>query len=272
MVMIAKYIYNMSTSVFQFNTQAQSGANAAADINSDGVVNGLDYVVLFENFQTSPAAVARADINRDGTVNALDYVILFENFGHTVATPTPTQVGSLSQTFEQVVSWVQSYKAAHPGKAGDITDMTPTELAADPQAQRLASVCGSNQRPVIPMLSWEYGGNDHPWINPQASALVYCVYIPVATQSEHWRYDGAQDRVIADVYVLFPDQNPCKNSSGKEQVIACLGDPTNSEILVDTASLHDGIHASGLPTLANASTVLNLIMPDGSKTFLLLNI
>lgn len=49
------------------------------DINGDGKVNSLDYVILFENFRKS-SFDPRADINNDGKVNSLDYVILFENF------------------------------------------------------------------------------------------------------------------------------------------------------------------------------------------------
>src|SRR5258708_37747311 len=96
------------------------------------------------------------------------------------------------------------------------------------------------QLPVIPMLAWEYGGTDHPWINPQASALAYCVYIPVNPSTPHWSLDNAAMRVTADVYVLFPNQNPCKDQQGANQVMACLGDATNIEIFVDTSSYHDG--------------------------------
>ncbi|OGM61261.1 hypothetical protein A2955_02050 [Candidatus Woesebacteria bacterium RIFCSPLOWO2_01_FULL_37_19] len=56
------------------------------DINGDGRVDILDYVILFENFgrdTNDPAADPRADLNRDGRIDILDYVILFENFGRT---------------------------------------------------------------------------------------------------------------------------------------------------------------------------------------------
>lgn len=52
----------------------------SADINGDGVINGLDYVVLFENFGHSPFD-PRADVNRDGVVNGLDYVLFYEAYG-----------------------------------------------------------------------------------------------------------------------------------------------------------------------------------------------
>ncbi len=50
------------------------------DINSDGVVNILDYTLLSNAFGTSNVD---ADINNDGTVNILDYTILSNNFGFT---------------------------------------------------------------------------------------------------------------------------------------------------------------------------------------------
>ena len=84
--------------------------------------------------------------------------------------------------------------------------------------------------------------------------------------SEHWQYDKAKDHVIADVYVLFPEQNPGKDKQGRDQVAACIGDASNFEILVDTASINDGKDA-GL-NLAEASTELRLILADGTKVHL----
>jgi hypothetical protein len=63
--------------------------------------------------------------------------------------------------------------------------------------------------------------------------------------------------------VRFPEQNPCKDKKGKDQVAACIGDARNFEILVDTASLNDGSDV-GLK-LSEASTELKLISPDGTK-------
>jgi hypothetical protein len=178
----------------------------------------------------------------------------------------PPGGGTSSPTFAQVKEWVLAYKTANPGRGGkdwDINAKSPAQIAADPAAQRLLSLCGPDQRPVIPLLAWEYGGADHRWINPEAAALVYCVYTPVGKPSPHWRYDATKSLVIADVYVKFPDQNPCKDKKGRDQVAACVGDPTNFEILVDTASINDG-KPVGL-NLAEASTQLRLILPDGSK-------
>jgi hypothetical protein len=172
-------------------------------------------------------------------------------------------------TCDQIKGLAEAYKAAHPGNGGkdwDINAKTPAQIAADPAAQQLLSICGKDQRPIIPLLAWEYGGSDHPWINPQASAVAYCVYVPVKPSSANWQYDPAMDHVTADVYVKCPDQNPCKNQQGANQVLSCLGDATNIEIFVDAASLNDGVDV-GL-SLANASTDLNLILPDGTKVHL----
>ena len=172
-------------------------------------------------------------------------------------------------SFEEAKAWIDAYKAAHPGRGGkdaDINAKTPAEIAADPAAQQLLSTCGKDQRPVIPLLAWEYGGFDHPWKKPQASALIYCVHTPVKDASLNWRFDAAEDHVTADVYVKFPDHNPCKNQSGAKQVTACIGDLTNFEILVDTASINDGRDV-GL-SLASASTTLRLILPDATKVHL----
>jgi hypothetical protein len=88
----------------------------------------------------------------------------------------------------------------------------------------------------------------------------------VTPNSEHWKYDKATNRVTADVYVKFPEQNPGKDKVGAAQVMSCLGDPSNIEILVDTASLHDGKDV-GL-SLDEASTDLYLLLPDGKRVFL----
>jgi hypothetical protein len=170
-----------------------------------------------------------------------------------------------AQSFEQVKGWIEAYKAAQPGNGGkdwDITAKTPAEIAADPAAQRLLGLCGPGQLPIIPLLAWEYGGSDHQWISPEASALVYCVYQPVKNPTPHWKYDAAADEVTADVYVKFPDQNPCGNLAGARQITDCIGDDTNFEILVDNASTNDGADA-GL-SLSTASTTLRLILRDGS--------
>ena len=192
--------------------------------------------------------------------------------GHRIISPA-VRHSMAGPSYDQVKTWAEAYKAAHPGNGGkdwDINAKTPAQLASNRAAARLVSICGADQRPVIPIIAWEYGGGDHPWINPSASSLVYCVFTPVHNATSHWRYDAAATRVTADVYVKYPNQNPCRNRRGRGQVAGCIGDVTNFEILVDTASMRDGADAGF--NLAGASTKLRLIMPDGSKVQLVLNI
>jgi len=172
-------------------------------------------------------------------------------------------------TATEVSTWIAEYKAAHPGRGGkdwDINEKTRAQIETDAQLKRFFDLCGPDQRPVIPALAWEYGGKDHQWVHPEASALVYCIYTPVTSNTEHWTYDKKADHITADVYVKFPDQNPCKSEPGAAQVMSCLGDRSNIEILVDTASLNDGKDV-GL-NLAEASTDLYLLQPDGGRVLL----
>ena len=205
-------------------------------------------------------------IRNSGIVGPLTWGALDKALpGTTPATPAPTPAPTGPLTAALVKAWATAYKVAHPGRGGkdwDINTKSASQLAGDPAGRQLVGICGPHARPVIPMIAWEYGGSDHPWINPGASALVYCVYTPVKPSTSHWRYDAASNRVTADVWVLFPGQNPCRNRAGRDQVMACLGSGSNIEILVDTASLNDGA-AAGL-ALAESTTTLRLIPPDGT--------
>lgn len=169
-------------------------------------------------------------------------------------------------TCEELAGVLQEYRDAHPGNGGmdwDINALDEAELAADPVAQALFMLCGVDERPVFPLLAWEYGGADHPWIAPEQGALLYCVYTPVDPATENWEYDDVTANVTADVYIVCPEQNPCNADVGADQVLNCNGDDSNMEILVDIASWNDGIDA-GLE-LSRASTDLRLVLEDGTK-------
>lgn len=186
------------------------------------------------------------------------------------ALPIPSAAAG-PPSFAQVKQWIADYKAKHPGRGGkdwDINAKSAEQIASDPETSRLCSLCGPDQRPVIPELAWEYGGSDHRWRNPQAAALVYCVYTPVAKPSEHWRFDPDASRVTADVYVLFPEQNPCAGKTAQEQAAKCIGGFGNLEILADTATLHDGEDVG--VSLTETATELRLIAPNGKKVRLAL--
>lgn len=172
-------------------------------------------------------------------------------------------------TCDELPDFIAQFKRSHSGNGGtdwDINAMTPAQIAADPDAQALLALCGDDQRPVVPQLAWEYGGGDHQWISPESSAIYYCVYTPANPSTEHWSFDEAAQLVEADVTIGCPELNPCADQSGADRVLPCLGDPTNIEIVVDTASLDDG-HGAGLE-LSEAATDLYLLEQDGTRVLL----
>ena len=69
-----------SGSTSMYSVVVVPSSTLQGDINTDGVVNILDYTLLSNAFGTSDAD---ADINSDSIVNILDYTILSINFGKT---------------------------------------------------------------------------------------------------------------------------------------------------------------------------------------------
>jgi hypothetical protein len=49
------------------------------DINKDGHVNILDYIILLEHFAMPASSYPNADINDDGRISLYDYILLYEN-------------------------------------------------------------------------------------------------------------------------------------------------------------------------------------------------
>lgn len=235
---------------------------------NDTTASGGRYILFGIPIQTSPPSpIVTASPSPNPTASTRPTVM-----------PSPSGSPN-SLTYDQLKILIDTYKATHSGNGGKDWDIlgccsgasrTPAQIAADPQAQVLRSICGPDQLPIIPNIAWEYGGADHPWINPQVSALVYCVYIPVHSSTTHWQYNPTTNHVIADAYVKFPDQNPCKNQLGANLVLSCLGDSTNSEIFVDTASFHDGNDVGF--DLSVSTSQINLLLPDGSKVLFINNI
>jgi WD40 repeat protein len=59
----------------------QKPATYPCDVNSDGIVNILDLVIVSKNFGKSATNNAKADVNKDGVVDILDLDIVRQHFG-----------------------------------------------------------------------------------------------------------------------------------------------------------------------------------------------
>jgi hypothetical protein len=88
--------------------------------------------------------------------------------------------------------------------------------------------------------------------------------------SAHWSYDPVANKITAEVYLKFPEQNPCKGQAGKAQVLSCLGDPTNIEILVDTIVFHDGADIGR--DLSGSPSDEYLVLPDGTRVLMYMSL
>ncbi|MEZ6071625.1 MAG: PEP-CTERM sorting domain-containing protein [Pirellulales bacterium] len=64
----------------------------AGDVNGDGWVDGLDYLIWAGNFDTHPGPdgdISDGDLNDDGSVDGLDYLIWAGDFGNHLSTAVP---------------------------------------------------------------------------------------------------------------------------------------------------------------------------------------
>ena len=92
-----------STSQDGLGTPGYRHPDSTADLNSDGVVNILDLVLVASHFGTTHAT---ADLNADGTVNINDLVIVANAWGRVAGAPTAGTVNAWLQLARQNVSEV----------------------------------------------------------------------------------------------------------------------------------------------------------------------
>ena len=86
---------------------------ARADVNSDGVVNILDLVLVAGNF--GERGENAADINGDGTVNIQDLVLVAGEIGTGTAAPFARRHGiDVTPTRDQVVQWLSQAQQLNP--------------------------------------------------------------------------------------------------------------------------------------------------------------
>ncbi|MEZ6071274.1 MAG: right-handed parallel beta-helix repeat-containing protein [Pirellulales bacterium] len=99
------------------------------DANGDGIVDGLDYLVLADEFwlTSQDGVTLSADFNDDGIVDGLDYLLLIDYFGQTDEEITPTywvasdgndsNPGTASRPFRTI------QRAAQAARAGDVVSI-----------------------------------------------------------------------------------------------------------------------------------------------------
>src|SRR3989344_639435 len=66
-------------------------SNLPGDANSDGHVDGIDYVIWLNNYNKHISGINKGDFDNNGFVDGLDYVIWLNNYGKAAQlSPTPT--------------------------------------------------------------------------------------------------------------------------------------------------------------------------------------
>jgi len=84
---IGAFVYNIASTPTQSPTESQTptltptSAPKPGDANGDGIVNGIDYVIWLNHYNTQTQnSNADGDFNSDGTVDGIDYVIWLNNY------------------------------------------------------------------------------------------------------------------------------------------------------------------------------------------------
>ncbi len=86
------------------------------DINSDGIVDSHDLVLVSENYGTKNPAHPKIDVNKDGSVDIIDLLIVAVHFGESgdlAAPPTHTKI--LPQHLSLVDGWITEARLADDG-------------------------------------------------------------------------------------------------------------------------------------------------------------
>ena len=51
------------------------------DANSDGKIDGVDYMIWFNHYRQSVSGPSNGDFNSSGLVDGVDYMLWFNNYG-----------------------------------------------------------------------------------------------------------------------------------------------------------------------------------------------
>jgi hypothetical protein len=89
----------VSELVFSPNVSAQT---SPADANSDGIVDGVDYLIWAVHYgQITTNGKRDGDFNNDSQINGIDFVVFLQNYGAVGSTPTSTSIPTPNPTQTQ---------------------------------------------------------------------------------------------------------------------------------------------------------------------------
>ena len=117
--------FRCAKSVSRFEVVSIPPANPE-DVNSDGVVDLMDLVIVASQFNRSPPSNPAADVNRDGKVDVSDLIRVGSHFGErtTNAAPSTGRVSFVSPSHEQIATikraLVELEAVAHPSAGAEI--------------------------------------------------------------------------------------------------------------------------------------------------------
>lgn len=78
---LGMYVTGTSGSVQTCDFTINSSTTLPGDANSDGSVDGIDYTVWFNNYNTTTASgLSKGDFNNDNRVDGLDYVVWLNHY------------------------------------------------------------------------------------------------------------------------------------------------------------------------------------------------
>ena len=86
------------------------------DINSDGIVDIQDLVLVSNSFGEKTPAPSKVDVNKDGKVNILDLILVAAHFGESSVPATPSTHPTIStEHFDLVEQWLTEAHLANDG-------------------------------------------------------------------------------------------------------------------------------------------------------------
>ena len=86
------------------------------DINSDGIINIQDLVLVSNSFGTKPLKHPRTDVNQDGSVDIIDLLLVASHFGEFIGTAAPQRSASfLSKHIDHIEEWLTEARLADDG-------------------------------------------------------------------------------------------------------------------------------------------------------------